>query len=46
MIIKDIAKLLKNKYSESIEYLEDANFIKVSANDWNDVALTIKNEDK
>ena len=46
MIIEDIAKLLKNKYSESIEYLEDAKFIKVSASDWNDVALTIKNEDK
>ena len=46
MEIIDISKLLVEKFSNSIEFLEDTNFIKVSSSKWEETALFIKENDK
>ena len=46
MKIEDIAKLLNDKHPDSVEYGEDSLFIKVATNKWQDVALSIKDNNK
>ncbi len=46
MEITSISKLLADKFSESVEFLEDADFIKVvDSKKWKDIALFIKDND-
>ena len=46
MEIVDISKLLVEKFSDSIEFLEESNFIKVASSKWEEIALCIKEDDK
>ena len=46
MKIKDIAKLLNDKHSNSVDYADDLSFIKVDTNKWQDIACSIKDNDK
>ena len=46
MKIEDIAKLLNDKHPDSVEHGEDSLFIKVATNKWQDVALSIKDNNK
>ena len=46
MKIIDIFKLLNEKFSDSIEHLDDVCFIKANPSKWEDLAVFIKDNDK
>ena len=46
MGIQDISTLLKDKYPDFIDYLEDSIFVKVQAEKWLEVASLLKGDDK